>query len=123
MNMKGKRDLRCEHCGRLQSNSLPGSNCAPPFKVQPHCFSGRHPSDRREASEHYQRIARKAKQRRWRDWFELHTGDLHRQVYYAWRDYPDAMKLSLFVFVGLGAMLTVGSAMLIVALGYGYTCP
>jgi hypothetical protein len=42
-----------------------------------------------------------------RDWFELRIGvggDLHRQVWYAWRDYPDAMKLTIALFFALGSL-------------------
>lgn len=31
-------------------------------------------------------------------------GDLHRQVFYAWRDYPDAMKLTIALFFALGSL-------------------
>lgn len=44
------------------------------------------------------------------DWFELKIGvggDLHRQVYYAWRDYPDAMRLTIGVFFMLGAFVAI----------------
>lgn len=41
------------------------------------------------------------------DWFELKIGiggDVHRQTFYAWRDYPDAMKLTTWAFFWLGAL-------------------
>lgn len=35
--------LRCEHCGKEDSTAT--TYCAPPFEVQPHAFTGNHPSD------------------------------------------------------------------------------
>ncbi len=45
-------DLRCDFCGKLHSVALKSmsENCAPPFIVQPHQFTGRHPADRKQRS-------------------------------------------------------------------------
>lgn len=38
--------MRCEHCGA--DDTVSSINCAPPFMVQPHAFTGNHPADIRE---------------------------------------------------------------------------
>jgi hypothetical protein len=38
--------MRCEHCGRLDTDNANSTHCAPPFTAQPHRFSGNHPADK-----------------------------------------------------------------------------
>lgn len=65
--------MRCDFCGRDQENVRKYENfwCAPPYKAQPHCFSGRHPADIREASLTLRHIA-EVNKRRCEAW---HQGD------------------------------------------------
>ncbi len=39
--------MRCDYCGRDRRNAQENrsAQCAPPFKVQAHSFTGHHPAD------------------------------------------------------------------------------
>ena len=42
--------VHCAHCGMRDTEAVT-TDCAPPFKVQPHLFSGNHPADREKPGE------------------------------------------------------------------------
>lgn len=42
-------DFRCDHCGAPDTGL--STTCAPPFKVQPHSFTGKHPADAKARGE------------------------------------------------------------------------
>ena len=54
MSVSVEIDYRCEHCGRLKSDSAEVLYCAPPFKVQRHAFTGKHPADMTKLSDRVQ---------------------------------------------------------------------